>query len=152
MQKMCTKNKKKPPKIEDKCTPKIFIIKHIKNEKKNAPQKYQKMKKTHRNCKNHTKNAKNDISGTTDILPGVSLYWLSPITSFHHIGDNRYYRDILESVTSLTSACHPPWAASSACSVLVFFPPNQYIGDNRYIAGVFTILVIPDNQVSPYLG
>jgi hypothetical protein len=59
------------------------------------------MKKTHRNCKNHTKNAKNDISGITDILPGFSPYWLSPITSFHHIGDNRYYRDILESVTSL---------------------------------------------------
>jgi hypothetical protein len=25
-------------------------------------------------------------------------YWLSPITSFHHIGHPRYYRDILESV------------------------------------------------------
>jgi hypothetical protein len=60
------------------------------------------MKKTHRNSKNHTKNAKNDISGITDLLPGVSPHWLSPITSFHHIGDNRYYRDILESVTSLT--------------------------------------------------
>jgi hypothetical protein len=60
------------------------------------------MKKTRRNCQNHTKNAKNDISGITDILPGFSPYRLSPITSFHHIGDNRYYRDILESVTSLT--------------------------------------------------
>jgi hypothetical protein len=69
-----------------------------------------KMKKTHRNCKNHTKNAKNDISGITDILPGFSPYWLSPIISFHHLGDN------------------------------------------RYIAGVFTILVIPDNQLSPSWG
>jgi hypothetical protein len=61
-------------------------------------QKIPKNEKTHRNCKNHTKN---DISGTTDILPVFSPYWLSPITSFHHIGDNRYYRDILESVTSI---------------------------------------------------
>jgi hypothetical protein len=59
------------------------------------------MKKKHRNCKNHTKNVKNDKTGITDILPGVSPYWLSPITNFHHIGDNRYDRDILESVTSL---------------------------------------------------
>jgi hypothetical protein len=29
---------------------------------------------------------------------------------------------------------------------------KRYIGDNRYIAGVFTILVIPDNQLSPYRG
>jgi hypothetical protein len=29
---------------------------------------------------------------------------------------------------------------------------RRYIGDNLYIAGVFTILVIPDNQLSPYLG
>jgi hypothetical protein len=43
-----------------------------------------------------------DISGITDILPGFSPYWLSSITSFHHIGDNRYYRDILESVPTLT--------------------------------------------------
>jgi hypothetical protein len=35
--------------------------------------------------------------------PGAQSYWLSPITSFHHIGDNRYYRDILESVTGLTT-------------------------------------------------
>jgi hypothetical protein len=34
---MYTKNKKKPPKIEEKCTPKIFIIKHIKNAKKMPP-------------------------------------------------------------------------------------------------------------------
>jgi hypothetical protein len=61
------------------------------------------MKKTRRNCKNHTKNAKNDISGITDILLGFSPNWLSPITSFHHFGDNQYYRDILESVTSLRS-------------------------------------------------
>jgi hypothetical protein len=45
-----------------------------------------------------------DISGITNILPVFSPYWLSPITSFHHIGDNRYYRDILESVTSLNCA------------------------------------------------
>jgi hypothetical protein len=53
--------------------------------------------------KNHTKNAKNDISGITDIFParGFSPYWLSPITSFHYIGVNRYYRDILESVPTL---------------------------------------------------
>jgi hypothetical protein len=33
---------------------------------------------------------------------------------------------------------------------LTFFFPNRYIGDNRYIImiGVFTILVIPDNQLS----
>ena len=82
--------------------PKIFNIKHIKK----CTQKYKKMQKTHRNCKNHTKNAKNDISGITDILPGFSPYWLSPITSFHHIGDNRYYRDILESVTILNFQGH----------------------------------------------
>ncbi len=34
----------------------IIII--IKNSKMNAPKKYKKMLKTHRNCKNHTKNAK----------------------------------------------------------------------------------------------
>jgi hypothetical protein len=73
------------------------------------------MKKTQRNCKNHTKNAKNDISGITDVLPGFLPYWLSPITSFHHIGDSRYYRDILESVTSLSARAGPtagagPWA------------------------------------------
>jgi len=56
-----------------------------------------------RNCQNHTKNAKNDISEITDILPGFSPYWLSPIISFHHIGYPRYYRDILESVTGLTA-------------------------------------------------
>jgi len=79
--------------------PKIFNIKHIKK----CTQKYKKMQKTHRNCKNHTKNAKNDISGITDILPGFSPYWLSPITSFHQIGYPRYYRDILESVPTLKS-------------------------------------------------
>jgi hypothetical protein len=89
-------------KIEEKCTPKIFSIKHTKNAKKCTQKIQKKMKKTHRNCNNHTKIAKNDISGIADILPGFSPYWLSPITSFHHIGDNRYYRDILESVTSLT--------------------------------------------------
>jgi hypothetical protein len=67
------------------------MIKHIKNQKK-CTQKYKKMQKTHRNCKKHTKNAKNDISGIT------------PITSFHHIGDNRYYCDILESVPTLTNS------------------------------------------------
>ena len=98
-QKKTTKKlKKKPQKIEDKCTPKIFIIKHRKKFKKTAPKKIQKNAKTHRNCKNHTKNAKSDTSGITYILPGFSPYWLSLITSFHHIGDNRYYRDILELV------------------------------------------------------
>jgi hypothetical protein len=75
----------------------------MKIPKKIAPKTYKKMQKTHRNCKNHTKNAKNDISGITDILPGFSPHWLSTITSFHHIGDDRYYRDILESVPTLTS-------------------------------------------------
>jgi hypothetical protein len=40
---------------------------------KNAPKKYTKLKTTHRNCKNHTKNAKNDISGITDMLPGFTM-------------------------------------------------------------------------------
>jgi hypothetical protein len=122
MQKMLLKKIKKTTKNRRKMHTKIFNIKHTKN----APKKYKKMQKTrglgrrihgsvedtklstnkqhsltHRNCKNHTKNAKNDISGITDILPGFSPCWLSPITSFHHIGDNRYYRDILESVTGL---------------------------------------------------
>ena len=39
----------------------ILKIKHAKNAK-NA----------HRNCKNHTKNAINDISGITDIFLGLS--------------------------------------------------------------------------------
>ena len=34
-------------------------------------------------------------------IAGVFTILVIPITSFHHIGDNRYYRDILESVTSL---------------------------------------------------
>ncbi len=100
---MYTKNK-----IEEKCTQKIFIIKHIKKWK-NLPQKYKKCKNAHRNFKNHTKNPKNDISGITDILGDNRYiarsftYWLSPITSFHHhIGYPRYYRDILESVPFLT--------------------------------------------------
>ena len=86
-------------------------FKHKKKFKNNAPKntkkckknakKYKKMQKTHRPCKNHTKNAKNDILGITDILPGVSPYWLSWLTSFHHIGDNLYYCDILESVPTL---------------------------------------------------
>jgi len=63
---------------------------HPKNSK-NAENAY-------RNCKNHIKNATNDMSGITDILPGLSPYWLSPIISFHHFGYPRYYRDILESV------------------------------------------------------
>jgi hypothetical protein len=40
--------------------------------------------------------------------PAISPYWLSPITRFHHIGDNRYYRDILESVTSLSRRAQGP--------------------------------------------
>jgi hypothetical protein len=39
---MYTKNKKKPQKIEEKCTPKIFIIKHIKNAKKMHPKNTKK--------------------------------------------------------------------------------------------------------------
>jgi hypothetical protein len=72
---------------------------------KKKPQK--KCNKMHKN----TQNAKNDISGITDILTGFSPYWLSPITSFHHIGDNRYYRDILESVTpeTFTFPKRPYW-------------------------------------------
>jgi hypothetical protein len=99
---MYTKKIKNPQKNEEKCKPKIFIIKHTEIAKTNAPKNTKKCTKTHRNCKNHTKNAKNDISGISDILPGFSPYWLSPITSFHHIGNNRYYRDILESVPILT--------------------------------------------------
>ena len=47
------------------------------------------------------------IAILTDILPGLSPYWLSPIISFHRIGYPRYYRDILESVTHLTSFQYP---------------------------------------------
>jgi hypothetical protein len=50
------------------------------------PNNTKNAKNAQKNCKNHTKNAKHDISGITDILPGVSPYWLSPITSFHHVG------------------------------------------------------------------
>jgi hypothetical protein len=77
---------KKNTKIEEKCTHRN--LQTHKNMQKNSPKKYKKCKKknAHRNCKNHTKNAKNDISGITDILPGLSPYWLSPITSFHHVG------------------------------------------------------------------
>ena len=65
-------------------------------------------KNAHKICKNHTKNAKNDISLLTDILLG-----LSPI------GHPRYYRDIFrESITFLRQTkettnglkiqvCHP---------------------------------------------
>jgi hypothetical protein len=42
MQKIYTKNKKKPQKIEEKCTPKIFIIEHIKNAKKMHPKNTKK--------------------------------------------------------------------------------------------------------------
>ena len=101
MQKMYTKKYKKPQKIEDKCTPKIFIIKK-KIPKKMHP-KYKKMQKTHRNWnpknrKKNTKNAKNT-----------------------------------QKLQKLHQKCQ-----------------KWYIGDNWYIAGVFTILVIPDNQLSPY--
>ena len=49
-----------------------------------------------------------DISGITDILPGLSPYWLSPIISFHHIGYPRYYRDIFVPITLLIySVCWP---------------------------------------------
>ena len=41
--------------------------------------------------------------GDNQYIGVFSPYWLSPITSFHHIGDNRYYRDILESISNLTT-------------------------------------------------
>ena len=52
--------------------------------KKNAPRKYKKCIKCTQKLRKswHTKNAKYDTSGITDILPGLSPYWLSPITSF----------------------------------------------------------------------
>jgi hypothetical protein len=100
--KKCTQKIKKNHKKSKKNAHQKSSLLNTKKCKKKCTQKYNKMKKTHRNCKNHTKNAKIDISGITDILLGFSPYWLSPITNFHHIGDNRYYRDILESVTSLS--------------------------------------------------
>ena len=107
--KKCTqKNKKKPQKIEDKCTPKIFIIKHINNSSKMHPKNTKKGKKHTEIAKITPKMPKNDISGIADVLPGFSPYWLSPITSFYHIGDNRYYRDILESVPTLSTQ-HACW-------------------------------------------
>jgi hypothetical protein len=56
MQKMYTKNKIKTPKIEEKCTQKILIIKHIKNAKKspkntkNAKTCTRKLQKSHQKC------------------------------------------------------------------------------------------------------
>jgi hypothetical protein len=56
MQKINTKNKKKLHKIEEKCTPKIFTIKHIKNAKKMHPKiqknekNTQKLQKSHQKC------------------------------------------------------------------------------------------------------
>jgi len=38
--------------------------------------------------------------GDNQYIGVFSPYWLSPITSFHHIGDNQYYRDILESISN----------------------------------------------------
>jgi hypothetical protein len=113
---MYTNIHKKNTKNQRKMHTKIFIIKHIENSK-NAPPKYNKCKKCTQKLQKSHKDAKNDISGITDILPGPSPYWLSPITNFHHIGYPRYYRDILVPVTHLipqtslpTSKCHrqPP--------------------------------------------
>jgi hypothetical protein len=77
---------------------------------------------------------------------------------------------VLQQLPHRPSACHPPWKRPSAChppafcalrwvrllekkkAHLSFFSPSRYIGDNQFIAGIFTILVIPDNQLSPYRG
>jgi hypothetical protein len=83
--KMYTKNKKKPQKIEEKCTPKIFINEHMKNTKNMQPKNTKKMKKKHRNCKNHTKNATNDISGITDLC--VCFITAGPITKLFAWGE-----------------------------------------------------------------
>jgi hypothetical protein len=40
--------------------------------------------------------------GDNQYIAGIFTILVSPITSFHDIGDNRYYRDILESVPTLT--------------------------------------------------
>ena len=59
----------------------------------------------------------------------ITQYWLSPITSFHHIGDNRYYRDILESITNLrwdrhgTHLQHPSARRCIELTERSFFPP-----------------------------
>ncbi len=77
------------------------------------PKNTKKMQKTHRNscwnCKNHTKKCQKGYIGINNILPGFSPYRLSPITNFHHIGDNRYYRDILELVPTLNKWCVRLW-------------------------------------------
>jgi hypothetical protein len=39
--------------------------------------------------------------GDNQYIAGIFTILVSPITSFHDIGDNRYYRDILESVPTL---------------------------------------------------
>ena len=78
---------------------KIFIIHHIKNAKKLHPKNTKKCIKCTQKLQKSQKNAKKDTSGITDILPGLSPYWSSPITSFHDIGYPRYYRDILVPVT-----------------------------------------------------
>jgi hypothetical protein len=48
----------------------------------------------------------NRYIGDNQYIAGVFTVWLSPITSFHHIGDNRYYRDILESVPTRLDPRH----------------------------------------------
>jgi hypothetical protein len=59
----------------------------------------------------NTKNAKKmhtEIAKITQKMPkiiyiwGLSKYWVSPITSFHHIGFPRNYRDILVPIPHLT--------------------------------------------------
>jgi hypothetical protein len=85
--------------IEENANKKSSLLNTYKNAKiKMHPKISKNAENAYRNCKNHTKNATNDMSGITDILPGLSPYWLSPIISFHHFGYPRYYRDILESV------------------------------------------------------
>jgi hypothetical protein len=63
--------------------------------------------------------------GDNQYIGVFSPYWLSPITSFHHIGDNRYYRDILESISNLTpdalvrAEARPPTLLACALLALV---------------------------------
>jgi hypothetical protein len=64
---MYTKKIKNKIKVEDKCTPKIFIVKHIKNSSKMHPKNTKKTKNTQKLQKSHQKCQK---LGITEILPG----------------------------------------------------------------------------------